>query len=126
MSQLCYIAATMAQEAPPITLDEVRSIARLANLELEADELSQMARELGDILAYVRQLSEVDVADVPPTMGGLRGAHLVPDALDRGSVDRVPLRPDAPQPSLSVELSLREAPRAHDGGFAVPAFVDEG
>jgi aspartyl-tRNA(Asn)/glutamyl-tRNA(Gln) amidotransferase subunit C len=124
----------MAEDAPPITLDEVRSIARLANLELEPDELSRMARELGDILAYVRQLTEVDVTDVPPTMGGLRGAQLSADVLERGTSavpgestgDRVPLRPDAPEASLPAELALREAPRAHDGGFAVPAFVDEG
>jgi len=121
-------------DAPPITIYEVRAIARLANLELEPDELQRMTRELGDILAYVRQLSELDLTDVPPTMGGLRESILAPDALERRTLpspepaetERVGLRPDTPEASLPVDIALREAPRAHDGGFAVPAFVDEG
>jgi aspartyl-tRNA(Asn)/glutamyl-tRNA(Gln) amidotransferase subunit C len=99
-------------ESTPITAEEVRRIARLAHLDLAADEVERLGRELGDILAYVRQLEEVDVSGVAPT------AHV--------RIDRLPLRADEPEPSLPRELALREAPRVTSDGFAVPAFVDEG
>lgn len=96
----------------PITRDEVRAIARLARLSLAPDEEAQLARELGAILAYVRQLQELNVTGVPPT------AHV--------QIERLPMREDEPGESLPRELALREAPRVATDGFAVPAFVDEG
>ena len=102
----------MADDPSPITRDEVLAIARLAHLELAPDEVERMTRELGSILAYVRQLQELDVTGVPPT------AHV--------QIERLPLRADQVQPSLPRELALREAPRVSQDGFAVPAFVDEG
>jgi aspartyl-tRNA(Asn)/glutamyl-tRNA(Gln) amidotransferase subunit C len=99
-------------DPPPITLDEVRAIARLAHLSLAPEEETRMTREIGAVLAYVRQLQELDVTGVPPT------AHV--------QIERLPLREDEPRQSLPHELALREAPRVERGGFAVPAFVDEG
>lgn len=99
-------------DAPPITAAEVERIARLAHLTLSPEETARMTVELGAILAYVQQLEAVDVEGVEPT------AHV--------QLDRLPLRPDTPQPSLPHELALREAPRVSQEGFAVPAFVDEG
>jgi len=96
----------------PITADEIRRLAQLAHLEVANEDIAPLAREIGAVLAYVEQLKEVDVTDVPPT------AHV-----QKG---RVPLRPDEPEPSLSREDALREAPRVSMEGFAVPGFVDEG
>jgi len=137
-------------EGPRITPDEVRAVARLAHLEIGDDELPRLTRDLGQILGYVAQLSELDVTEVPPTLGGLAAGSLHPRAsmgarspaggsspdataaaaenlVTAGSAaDLGALRADTPVPSLPVEEALREAPRAHGGGFAVPAFVDEG
>ena len=99
-------------ETPPITAEEVRRMARLAHLDVSADEVERLTRELGTILAYVRQLEELDLEGVAPT------AH--------GELDRLPLRADEPEASLPREVALREAPRVALEGFAVPAFVDEG
>jgi aspartyl-tRNA(Asn)/glutamyl-tRNA(Gln) amidotransferase subunit C len=99
-------------EAPPLTPDEVTRLAKLSNLELTADEVSRITRDLGAILGYVRQLGEVDVEGVPPT------THV--------ELDHLSLRRDEVAPSLPHELALREAPRTSEGGFAVPSFVDEG
>jgi|HubBroStandDraft_4_1064222.scaffolds.fasta_scaffold207212_2 aspartyl-tRNA(Asn)/glutamyl-tRNA(Gln) amidotransferase subunit C len=98
--------------ATPITPEEVRAIARLAHLSLAPDEEARMTRELGAVLAYVRQLQELDVTGVPPT------AHV--------QLERLPLREDEPSLSLPRDLALREAPRVAMDGFAVPAFADEG
>ena len=99
-------------ESTSITADDVRRIARLAHLPVSDEEVARFTRELGEILAYVRQLEEVDVSSVPPT------AH--------AAIERLALRPDEPEASLPREIALREAPRVAMDGFAVPAFVDEG
>jgi len=44
----------------------VRRIARLARIAVADDEIEPLAGELNNILAFVEQLSEVDVADVEP------------------------------------------------------------
>ena len=103
----------MATDGPPrISNDEVLRIAKLAHLELSAAEVDRMARDLGQILAYVEQLREVDVTDVPATSHGDE-AGIAP-------------RADEEAASLPLDLALREAPSVDEGGFRVPAFVDEG
>ena len=91
----------MAPQGPArISNEEVLRIAKLANLDLEGAEVERMARDLGQILGYVEQLREIDVSDVPP-MTHVDGAGIV-------------ARPD------------EEAPSVEEGGFRVPAYVDEG
>lgn len=103
----------MATEGPPrIPDEEVLRIAKLAHLELSAGEVERLARDLGQILAYVKQLEQVDVTGVPATSHGD----------DAGIVPRL----DVEIPSLPRDLALREAPSVDEGGFRVPAFVDEG
>lgn len=99
-------------ERPVITSEEVLRIAGLAHLKLQPDEIARMSSELSAILAYVKQLEELDTSAVPAT------AHV--------QIERLALRPDEPAPSLPRDLALREAPRVADDGFSVPAFVDEG
>lgn len=92
--------------------DLVQRIANMAELSLSPDELGRMTDELGSIVSFVQQLQEVDIDGVPPTSHVLVGA--------------MPLRPDAPRPSLEREAVLGQAPSARDDSFVVPAFVDEG
>lgn len=96
----------------PIDEAEVRRIAQLCHLELADAEVATMTEELGAILSYVQQLQGVDVEGVAPT------AHVL--------VDATTARPDVAQASLERSAFLREAPKANDDGFVVPAFVDEG
>ncbi|MDI1436974.1 MULTISPECIES: Asp-tRNA(Asn)/Glu-tRNA(Gln) amidotransferase subunit GatC [Polyangium] len=114
---------------PPLAEDEVRSLARLANLDLPDDEIRRLTGDLGRILAYVRQLEELDVTGIEPTAQvvpgfGAEGAAGRPGA---PSVEptRVELRADEPHESLPHEIALREAPRTSMDGFAVPGFVEE-
>lgn len=100
------------EDASPITIEEVRRIAGLAHLALSPEETERMTRELGSILAYVRQLEAIDVTGIPPT------AHV--------QLEKMPQRPDEIHESLPHDLALAEAPRVAQDGFAVPAFVDEG
>lgn len=90
----------------------VRTLARLARLELPDEEIHKLTGDLAKILAHVQQLEELDLTGIEPT------AHV--------SFDTPDLRADTPQTSFPVEIALREAPRVSMDGFAVPAFVDEG
>lgn len=90
----------------------VRTLAKLARLDLPDEEIQILTGDLGKILAHVKQLEELDVTGIEPT------AHV--------SFASPNLRADEPHTSLPVDLALREAPRVSMDGFAVPAFVDEG
>ena len=46
--------------------EQVLQVAALANLELTAEELPAMGRDLNAILGYIAQLNELDVANVAP------------------------------------------------------------
>ncbi len=86
--------------ADTFTRADVERIAALARLELSETELTLFAHQLGDILAHVERLQQVDTSGVPPT------AHIaVPSALG-------PWREDEPKPSLDRDVILQQAPDA--------------
>ena len=49
-----------------ITKKEVRYIARLANLELSEEAITQYSKDMEEILTYVDKLNELDTSDVEP------------------------------------------------------------
>ncbi len=89
---------------------DVQYVAHLARLSLAPDEAAKLQNQLGQILAYVRKLQELDVGQVEPT------AHAVPLV----NVTRA----DALKPSLSQEEALRNAPAQANGLFLVPKIVE--
>jgi aspartyl-tRNA(Asn)/glutamyl-tRNA(Gln) amidotransferase subunit C len=95
-----------------VTREDVLHVAALAKLKLGEEEVERMQRDLTNILGYVELLGELDLTEVEPT------AHV--------AVDAAPFRADTTVASLPTELALSEAPRTLEGGFAVPAFMDEG
>jgi aspartyl-tRNA(Asn)/glutamyl-tRNA(Gln) amidotransferase subunit C len=95
-----------------ITRADVLHVSKLARLELDEPEVERLINDLGKILAYVDELHQLDTTDVPET------AHV--------AVDAAPLRDDVVEPGCSPDVALSEAPKKSGGGFAVPAFVDEG
>ena len=94
----------------PLTLDQVRHIARLARLRLSVEEERRYAEQLSAILDYAERLGRVDTTDVPPTAG-------VQDL-------QAPLRPDTPRPGLARERALANASATADGMFLVPPILD--
>jgi aspartyl-tRNA(Asn)/glutamyl-tRNA(Gln) amidotransferase subunit C len=94
-----------------ISRAEVEKVSMLARLKLSEDELGRMTDQLGDILAYIDLLSELDTEAIEPM------AH----ALDVAGV----FREDSVRPSLPRESALANAPR-HDGEcYLVPAVFGE-
>ena len=94
-------------EPADLNIDHVANLARLA---LTDGEKARYAAQLGDVLAYIAQLKEVDVAGVEPT------AHAFP--IHNVWAD------DTPVPGLAAEAALRNAPARRDGMFAVPQVVE--
>ena len=89
-----------------ITREEVLHVAKLARLELTADEVERLTRELGAILEAVSKVSELDLSDVPPTSHPLA----VVNAWDE----------DEPRPSLALGEVFANAPQREADLFRVP------
>jgi aspartyl-tRNA(Asn)/glutamyl-tRNA(Gln) amidotransferase subunit C len=47
--------------------EEIKKIAKLANLELDKEETAKMCRELASVVGYIDQLKEVNTESVEPT-----------------------------------------------------------
>lgn len=97
-----------------VKVDEalVVRLANLAHLELAPAETAALTDDLRRILDYIDVLAEADVDATEP--------------LASVCAERERRREDEPRPSLDRDLALSQAPRAAEGGFVVPTFVDEG
>ncbi len=89
--------------------EDVLKVARLARLALDEEEVTDLQRDLEDVLRYVEKLEALDTSGVEPL------THPVPLVL--------PLRHDVVEEPLEREDLLANAPD-HDGAsFRVPKVV---
>ncbi|NWF60762.1 MAG: Asp-tRNA(Asn)/Glu-tRNA(Gln) amidotransferase subunit GatC [Fischerella sp.] len=94
-----------------IDREQVRKVAHLARLELTPEEEEQFTTQLGSILDYFEQLSELDITNVPPTTR----------AIDVSNVTRS----DELQPYGDREAILQGAPQQEGEFFKVPKILNE-
>ncbi len=87
----------------------VKRVAHLARLKLTEKEVEIFSKQLGDILDFVKQLEELDTADVEPYIQKAEGT---------------PMREDEPKEGLSQEEALKNAPERENGFFVVPRIVE--
>jgi aspartyl-tRNA(Asn)/glutamyl-tRNA(Gln) amidotransferase subunit C len=90
--------------------DTVRRIAQLARIALAQDEVEHLRGELNAILAFVEQLSEVNVDGVEPM------TSVTPMQMKQ--------RADVVTDGGIVEEILKNAPVAEEHFFAVPKVVE--
>jgi aspartyl-tRNA(Asn)/glutamyl-tRNA(Gln) amidotransferase subunit C len=88
----------------------VRRIAHLARIAVAEDEVEHLRGELNAILAFVEQLSEVDVEGVEPM------TSVISMAMKK--------RPDEVTDGGIPDDILKNAPAAQDGFFVVPKVVE--
>jgi aspartyl-tRNA(Asn)/glutamyl-tRNA(Gln) amidotransferase subunit C len=81
-------------------------VARLARLALSDEELDRFGAQLSAILEAVGKVAELDLSDVAPTAHPLDLVNVWAD--------------DEPEPSLSVEEALANAPAREGNFFRVP------
>ena len=89
-----------------IDREQLLHVAHLARLELRDEEVERLEGQVNDILAAVSKVSELDLADVPPTSHPLEVVNVWAD--------------DEPRPCLSVEDAFANAPERDGDFFKVP------
>ncbi len=89
--------------------DQIRHIARLANLEFSETEIERFSRQFNAILDHVAQLDRLDTAHIEPTFHVDGGAHA--------------LRDDKVAESIPQGEALANAPEAARGLFKVPRVL---
>ena len=89
-----------------ITREEVLHVARLARLELSDEEVERFGEQLSEILEAVSKVSELDLADVPPTAHPLDVANAWAE--------------DEPHACLPLEDVFANAPDREGDLFKVP------
>lgn|SRR5207248_10400645 len=101
-----------------VTVEDVRRVAELANLELTSDEEPRMQRDLNAILGHIAQLNELDTNGIPAMtqvgeiLGGVANAT------------GASLRADVVQPSLHRGAVMAEAPESDGRFFKVPKVIE--
>jgi aspartyl-tRNA(Asn)/glutamyl-tRNA(Gln) amidotransferase subunit C len=101
-----------------VTQEQVRHVADLANLELTAEELPRMARDLNDVLDYIAQLNELDTSEVAPMAQVGDALGIAPQAFGEG------LRADEVKPSVDRAAVMAEAPETDGRFFKVPKVIE--
>ncbi|MEN8245159.1 MAG: Asp-tRNA(Asn)/Glu-tRNA(Gln) amidotransferase subunit GatC [Thermodesulfobacteriota bacterium] len=92
-----------------ITKEEIEHVANLARLELDEEAMEQFAGQIGDILAYVDKLKQVDTAGIAPTSHAISLTNA--------------FREDEVAGHLEQAGSLANAPEKEDGTFIVPRII---
>jgi aspartyl-tRNA(Asn)/glutamyl-tRNA(Gln) amidotransferase subunit C len=105
--------AVKAKSQTIITNEEVRHIAKLANLPLAPGEESKFARQFADTLKTINIINELDTSGVEPTsqVTGLTNVTRE-DVIDKSRI-------------LPLEEVLKRAPKSHNGYIVVPAIFDQ-
>jgi len=93
-----------------VDVNTVRRIARLARLAVTDGEAEALVPELNNILGWVEQLQEVDVAGVEPMTA------VIPNQLR--------MREDVVTDGGKRDAILANAPVAEHGFFAVPKVIE--
>jgi aspartyl-tRNA(Asn)/glutamyl-tRNA(Gln) amidotransferase subunit C len=107
---LCYDDAEQSRLSMSVDAATVRRIAHLARIAVAEEEVEHLQGELNAMLAFVEQLSEVDVAGVEPM------TSVTPMAMKKRAV----VVTDGGIP----DDILKNAPAAEDHYFVVPKVVD--
>ena len=94
---------------PPLSLDEVRHVAKLARLRLNDSQLEEYRTQLSAILDHIEKLSELDVTGIEPMAHPTK----ITNRLDEDQIT----------PSMPLEGLLRNAPMVENRYLAVPKVL---
>ncbi len=93
-----------------ITLEDVEYVAGLAQLTLDDEAKQRLLKEMGDILAYVDKLNELDTGGIEPMMHVLDISNVFREDVVTGSLDR--------------DAALRNAPKTDGADCLGPRILD--
>lgn len=111
-----------------VTVEDVRHVAALANLELTPEEEPRMQRDLNAILEHIVELNQLDttgveaMAQVSAVLSDVERAEVHEDPqTTEGSLH---LRQDLVEPSLGRAAVLGGAPETDGRFFKVPKVIE--
>lgn len=99
----------MPEQKKTVSQDEVRHLAKLCKLTLTTEEEQLFTRQMGEILAHIDTLSQIETSDVEPLYNPL-------DEVAR-------LREDQTENLRSRSEILANAPKSDGKYFIVPRIV---
>ncbi len=105
-------------ERAGVTIEDVRRVAELANLELTAEEEPRMQRDLNAILGHIAQLNELNTAGIPAMA---QVGEMLGSVADTAGTS---LRPDTVCPSLDRAVVMAAAPESDGRFFKVPKVIE--
>jgi aspartyl-tRNA(Asn)/glutamyl-tRNA(Gln) amidotransferase subunit C len=92
-----------------LTRAEVERVSLLARLRLEPGELDTLTQQLGQVVQYVHQLSQLNTDGVEPMAHAVELVNVFAD--------------DVVDPALEREEALANAPKRDEECFLVPAVM---
>lgn len=101
-----------------VSIEEVRHVALLANLQLTPEEEPRMQRDLNAILGHIAELNELDTTGVPAMaqVGEMLGGE--------AEIAGQALRADAVRPSIDRAAVMASAPETDGRFFKVPKVIE--
>ena len=93
-----------------LTCDQVKKVAKLANLPITSEEEERYSQQLSKILDYIEQLNKVDSEGVEP--------------LYNVSAKNGKLRPDVVEKSMTQDEALQNAVNKRQGQFVTKGVFE--
>ncbi len=95
-----------------VSKDEVKKIAKLANLKLQDNEVELFAQQFTQTIDVVNELNEIDTSGIVATYQVTGLSNITrEDVVDTNNV-------------LPQHIALRQAKKTHEGFFVVPRIID--
>lgn len=94
-----------------LTRDQVKKVAKLANLPISEEEVEVYAKQLSAVLDYIEQLKKINTEKIEPTF-------------NTSPVKNV-FRRDQPSETLSAEDALSNASNKRNGFFVTKGVFEE-
>jgi len=93
-----------------LTTDQVKKVAKLANLPISETEEREYGQQLSEILDYIDQLNKVETKDIEPTY----------NVTDLENI----MRPDEPKESLTQAEATQNGANVKNGYFVTKGVFE--
>ncbi len=91
---------------------DVNYVAQLARLELDPAVIPALQKDMENIVAYINELSELDVSGVEPTAHAVAKTNVWREDVDRPGFDRATMLANAP---AVIDETLIKVPQVLPG-----------
>lgn len=105
------MVSVLKSKPMPISLDEVRHVAKLARLNLEEVEMLALQGELNALLGHFSDIQDIDVSGVEPNAHAVQVQNVWAEDIISAVLER--------------ESAMRSGPLTRAGFFVVPTIIED-